>query len=224
MSPVFYIRGGSQQTALPYGGFHNISVIGGSTTYPAVVYYDDTIDNQSSFDDLACSGVSTNTKHCDGLSTINFLNMSLQKFRNDGIGGYGIRIRYSQAISSQGKTANQSINKYTWTAYDTVGKITFTVAGSEVPNGTAVLLFTTGVLPTRTSTGLALNGALSGICYYVGNCNETNCTLHDTEAAALAGTGQIVLTAATGSGTHQFCMFPTSYQVTTVDTTANTLT
>lgn len=215
--PTIYLYGGVGLTAFPYGGVHDMTVSAGTKTFPAVVYVDTAIDNQVNFNNLHTSG-SGASNTCDGLSVHNFLNMTMDRSRGDRIGGYQIRIRQDLASSSYANTSGSAWHAYRWTAYDTTtGVISFTSANNaEMYNGTACLLFTTGVLPTMTSTGLALVLGTAGTVYYMGNCSEGKCTLHDTEAQARAGTNPILLTVATGSGTHQLCTFQSSFQVTGV--------
>lgn len=221
--PVIYLSGGNRVAAAPYGGVHNMTVIAGSGTYPANVYYDTAIDNQINLDDLSFSGTSANTRPVDGFSCHNFLNMTIKRSRSDAVSGYSFRFRRATESTSSGSTTTNSYQKYQWTTYDsTTGVITFAATSSEVPNGSSVLLFTTGVAPTRTSTSAALKLANTGTRYFLGNTTETSCTLHDTESDARAGINPILLTAATGSGTHQFCVFMASFPVTA--TASNTFT
>lgn len=223
--PVVFITGGTYLDAIPYGGLKNVTFVGGNNTYPAVVYIEAAIDNQFRIDDIGIQGAATGNKICDGLSICNYLNMSIDQFRLDRITGYGFRVRRDTETGTSANTTYAGWGRYRWTVYNsTTGVITFQNQQSERIPGTAVILFTTGVLPTRTSTGVALKDAKSGTCYFMGNITDLGCTLHDTEADARAGINPILLDAATGSGTHQFAVFSASFPVTGINATADVIT
>lgn len=226
--PGIYITGAQRLNAFPYGGFKGMSLLAGNRTYPALIYSEGAIDNQFHFNDLGYAG-GTLTKPVDGLSIPNYLNMSTDKVRNDGVSGYGFRIRYSSEVTTpattSGATTASWLSYQFSTAYDSVtGEITLSGDYSELNDGTAALFFTTGVLPTRTSTGLALSLGTAGVAYFVRWVASNKITIHDTEADARDGINPILLTAATGSGTHRLSMWQAVFPVTAIDTVTETIT
>lgn len=226
--PLIYVTGASRLNAYPYGGFKGITFAAGNQTYPAIIYAEGAIDNQFTFSDIGFKG-STLTKPVDALSIGNYLNMTVTNLRTDGISGYGLRVRFSSESMTAASNAGSvpSDQRYAINAFDsTTGLITFPAGQdpTEVPNGSAVLLFTTGVLPTRTSTGLALSEAKDGKAYFINFGKFNAVTLHDTEAEARTGTNPILLDVATGSGTHRMAVCQAVFPVTGVAGTNVTFT
>lgn len=90
--PLVSMLGGSSGTsAIPWGGFRDISLTGDSAT-TAIVYYEGAIDNNVVFDRVQIAG-SPNNPSCDGISIQDWLNFHMSEIRFDGLGGWGINIR-----------------------------------------------------------------------------------------------------------------------------------
>lgn len=213
--PVFYLSGGQRFTAAPYGGISKIQVGGNTNTSPAVIYMNDVIDNLFKLDDLWVSG---GAAKCDGLGLYEFLNAHSNVLRLDSISGYGLRFRIGYAGTGAFNIAIST----------TDGTIS---TPTNSPLGAAAALFSTGTLPTDPLTALPLKGAnaASGAgIYFLGKVvssitSSGRYTLHRTRADAIAGINPII-PSDVGSGTHGMSVFSQSFNVSAVDTTADTLT
>lgn len=217
--PIFYFYGGVYQTAAPYGGCHGVSLLAGANTFPANIYWDACIDNQINMDDLGVSGSqATANPTCDGLGLFDFLNFKMEKFRCDGIGGYGIRLRGSMggaAARAASAASGPSSYRCNNAAVDTTtGRFVTTSLNAVPPLGSGVYLFTSGTFPTPNSGAALVNAG--GETYFTGpGSTEAGVILHRTRADALAGTNPITFSA-TNTGGLSLCVFLTTTGVTAV--------
>lgn len=221
-TPLLYLSGGTTSVAAPYGGVIGIQMKAGDSTYPSVFYMDTNIDNQMRFEDIAFAGNASNTKITDHFSYNDHLNATIDKLRSDSPTGYCIRTRGSSSQSTSGSSTGVYRSTSALLVAAT-GQWVFALANSPLVPGTAVMAFSTGTLPTRTSTGVALVSGPAGGVFFAGNCTEASMTIHDTVADAKAGTNVIVFDN-TGSGTHAFATFRANFAVASIDSATDLIT
>lgn len=235
--PLLHLTGGVNLSSVPYGGIHRINLVAGDSTFPAVLYYEAAIDNQTDFDELTIAGngsaVSEALK-CDGFSIPLFLNFSMRRYRNDTIGGYGFRVRGSSCLALRASTTNSGVNAWEVATNgfltDGTGKVTSgngtNVRNSMVPPGTAVTVHVQtaiGNMPIPNDTGTRLLDLSEGGIYFVGKDSDHDTLyLHRTKADAIAGTNKLIWSTSNAAGVG-FSVFQSAFTVNAVDTVANTL-
>jgi len=231
--PLIYWTGGVYLTAVPWGGIHRINLKAGNNTFPAIMYFDTSIDNQTDFDELTVAGTSTGTggaQKCDGFSIPYYLNLKMNRFRADSIGGYAMRVRGSTTVANKTFATITPAMFTTAIANGATGVIPIgnssNVQFPTLPFGTAILMWNAaaGVMPTVGDGGAALLDTQGGGMYFAGKgTDQNNLVLYRTQANAIAGTSPITYTV-TSTGNIVIASFMAAFNVASVSAAADTFT